>query len=160
MRFITVLLLLTSLLFSYQKGDTISQNIQDKLSIKENKIYIIDFFASWCVSCKKEIPYLSKINDTLDKEKIEIIGVDVDEDIKKGQSFQKELNINFRVIDDPKSEIIKLFDPVGMPALFFIKNNKIAGSIIGAKDNIDKIILNELKWLEWKSLYQFWHFFS
>jgi len=148
MRFITVLLLLTSLLFSYQKGDTISQNIQDKLSIKENKIYIIDFFASWCVSCKKEIPYLSKINDTLDKEKIEIIGVDVDEDIKKGQSFQKELNINFRVIDDPKSEIIKLFDPVGMPALFFIKNNKIAGSIIGAKDNIDKIILNELKGLE------------
>ena len=148
MRFITILLLFSTLLFSYQKGDTISQNIQDKLNIKENKIYIIDFFASWCLSCKKEIPYLSKINETLDKEKFEIIGVDVDEDIKKGQSFQKELNINFRVINDPKSEIIKEFNPVGMPALFFIKNNKISSSIIGAKNDIDKVILNELKGLK------------
>ncbi len=152
MRIFITLLLLSSLLFSYQKGDTISQDIQDRLNIKENKIYIIDFFASWCISCKKEMPYLSKINDTIDKEKIEIIGVDVDEDIKKGQSFQKELRntnkLNFKVIDDPKSEIIKVFNPVGMPALFIIKNSKVAGSIIGAKDNIDKIILNELKGLE------------
>jgi len=152
MRLLTTLLLFSSLLFSYQKGDVVSQDIQDKLSIKENKIYIIDFFASWCASCKKEMPYLSKINDTIDKEKIEIIGIDVDEDIKKGQSFQKELRatntLNFKVINDPKSEIIKAFNPVGMPALFFIKNDKVASSILGAKDDIDKIILHELKGLE------------
>ena len=152
MRLLTTLLLFSSLLFSYQKGDVVSQDIQDKLNIKENKIYIIDFFASWCASCKKEMPYLSKINDTINKEKVEIIGIDVDEDIKKGQSFQKELKdankLNFKVIDDPKSEIIKAFNPVGMPALFFIKNDKVADSILGAKDDIDKIILNELKGLE------------
>ena len=152
MRFLTLLLFLSSLLFSYQKGDTISQDIQDKLSIKDHKIYIIDFFASWCGSCKKEIPYLSKVNDTIDKEKVEIIGVDVDEDINKGQNFQKELRdaktLNFKVIDDPKNEIIKAFNPVGMPALFIIKDNKIVGSILGAKDNIDNVILNELKGLK------------
>lgn len=152
MRLLTTLLLFSTLLFSYQKGDVVSQDIQNTLNIKENKIYIIDFFASWCASCKKEMPYLSKINDTINKEKIEIIGIDVDEDIKKGQSFQKELKdankLNFKVIDDPKSEIIKAFNPVGMPALFFIKNDKVAGSILGAKDDIDKIILNELKGLE------------
>lgn len=152
MRVITILLLLSSLLFSYQKGDTLRQDIQDQLNITKDKIYIIDFFASWCASCKKEIPYLSKINSTINKDKIEIIGIDVDEDIKKGQSFQKELKdankLNFKVIDDPKSEIIKEFNPIGMPALFFIKDSKITGSIIGAKDDIDKIILNKLKGLE------------
>lgn len=152
MRFLTLILLLSSLLFSYQKGDAISQDIQDKLNIKESKIYIIDFFASWCASCKKEMPYLSKINDTIDKEKIEIIGIDVDEDIKRGQRFQQELRerkaLNFQVIDDPENEIIKAFNPIAMPALFFIKNDKVVGSILGAEDDIDEIILNELKGLE------------
>jgi thiol-disulfide isomerase/thioredoxin len=145
MRFFTILLLLSSLLLSYQKGESLSQNIQDKLGIKKEKVYIIDFFASWCVSCKKELPYLSKINRELDKEKFEIIGIDVDEDIKKGQSFQKELSLNFKVIDDPKHEIIKEFNPVGMPAIFFIKNGKISSSIIGTKDDVEKTILDNLK---------------
>ena len=152
MRLLITLLFSSSLLFSYQKGDTISQDIQDKLNIKDHKIYIIDFFASWCISCKKEMPYLSKINNTIDKEKFEIIGVDVDEDINKGQSFQNELKasnaLNFHVINDPKNEIVKEFNPLGMPALFIIKNNKIVGSILGAKDDIDKIVLDELRGLK------------
>jgi len=143
---------LTTLLFSYQKGDTLSQNIQGKLTIKQDKIYIVDFFASWCPSCEKEMPYISKVNNLINKEKIEIIGVCVDEDINMGQKFQEELKqnnaLNFKVIDDTKGEIIKEFNPVDMPALFFIKENKVVDSIIGAKDNIDKVILEILKGLK------------
>ncbi len=144
MRFIIVFLLLLSTLFGYQIGDKISQNVQEKLNIKEEKIYIIDFFASWCPSCKKEMPYISKLNDTIDKEKIEIIGVGVDEDVKKGEEFVKKLKVSFRVVNDPKSEIIKEFDPIGMPAVYIIKDNKVVDSILGAKDNIDKILLEKL----------------
>ena len=145
MKVLISLFFLSSLLFSYQKGDKLSQDIQDKLTIKNDKVYIIDFFASWCVSCKKELPHLSKLNPTLDKKITEIIGIDVDEDIKKGQSFQKELDLNFRVIDDFKSEIIKEFNPIGMPAIFFIKDSKVVDSIVGAKDKIDTIIKQKLK---------------
>ncbi len=144
MRFIIVFLLLLSTLFGYQIGDKISQNVQEKLNIKEEKIYIIDFFASWCPSCKKEMPYISKLNDTIDKEKIEIIGVGVDEDVKKGEEFVKKLKVSFRVVNDPKSEIIKEFDPIGMPAVYIIKDNKVVDSILGAKDDIDKILLEKL----------------
>jgi len=149
MRIIVTLLFLSSLLFSFQIGDKISQNVQDKLNIKEDKIYIIDFFASWCPSCEKEMPYISKVNETINKDDIEIIGIGVDEDIKKGEAFVKKLTdankLSFKVIYDPKNELIKEFNPVGMPALYFIKNAKVVDQIIGAKDDIDKIILNKLK---------------
>ena len=152
MRTIFTILLFSSLLFSYQKGDIVSSEIKDKLEMKDNKIYVIDFFASWCASCKREMPYLSKVNDTIDKSKIELIGIDVDEDLKKGQTFQKELReakkLNFRVVDDPKGEIVKLFEPVGMPGLYIVKDGKVVDFLFGARDNIDKLLLDVLKELE------------
>ncbi len=152
MRFFILTLLLSSLLFSYQEGDTISQDIQTKLNIKEDKIYIIDFFASWCKSCKKEMPYISKVHQKIDSNKVEIIGIDVDKDIEKGKAFQKELKsknaLTFRVINDPQNYIVKEFNPIGMPALFYIQNKKVVHVIYGAVDNIDEIILNDLKRLK------------
>ena len=152
MRFLILTLFLSSLLFSYQEGDTISQNIQTKLNIKEDKIYIIDFFASWCKSCKKEIPYISKVHQKVDSSQVEIIGIDVDKDIEKAKSFQKELKsknaLTFRVINDPQNNIVKEFNPIGMPALFYIQNNKVVHVMYVSVDNIDEIILNDLKRLQ------------
>jgi thiol-disulfide isomerase/thioredoxin len=145
-------MLLSSLLFSYQKGDTISQEMQNRLNVKEDKIYIIDFFASWCGSCEKEIPYISKVHQKVDSSQVEIIGIDVDKDIEKAKSFQKELKsknaLTFRVINDPQNNIIKEFKPIGMPALFYIQNNKVIDVIYGAVDNIDEVILSDLKRLQ------------
>ena len=152
MKFFILTLFLSSLLFSYQKGDTLPQDMQNKLTIQDNKIYIIDFFASWCGSCKKEIPYISKVHQKIDSTKVEIIGIDVDKDIQKGKSFQEELKTNnaltFRVINDPQNNIIKEFKPIGMPALFYVQNNKIIDVIYGAIDNVDEVILKDIKRLQ------------
>ena len=90
-------------IFAYQKGDTVDMSLQKHLGMKTDKIYIIDFFASWCTSCKKEIPLISKVNTTLDKDHVEIIGIDVDKDEKKGVMFQKKLTtegkLNSRVVN-------------------------------------------------------------
>lgn len=149
---VIIFMLLQVFLYGYQIGDTIDNSVKTKLEMNSKKIYIVDFFASWCKSCKKEMPHLSNFNSSIDKSKIEIIGVDTDEDISKGLAFQKMLkdggNLNFRVINDPKSKIVKLFNPIGMPALFIIKNNKVVDMIIGATDHIDKVILAKLKRLE------------
>lgn len=139
--------MLTVSLFAYQKGDTVDIALQKHLDMKTDKIYIIDFFASWCTSCKKEIPLISKVNTRLDKDHIEIIGIDVDKDEKKAVVFQEKLTsegkLNFRVINDPMNLIVAKFNPIGMPALYYIKDGRVVNIIYGAVDNIDqKIILD------------------
>jgi len=152
MRLIILFMMMGTLLFGYQKGESISPNIIQKLELSKDKVYVIDFFASWCGSCKKEMPHLSKVNDTINKNKIEFIGVDVDTDLSKGESFQKELRdakkLTFKVVNDPKNEIIKEFDPIGMPALYFVKDLKVVDALLGAQDDIDKKIKDILKGLE------------
>jgi len=145
------LALLTNL-YAYEKGDLISDALATHIGCTEDKVYVIDFFASWCSSCKKEIPLLSKLNTKIDKTKVEIIGIDVDKKIQHGLKFQKELQqankLNFKVINDPQNMVISEFAPIGMPTLYYVKNKKIVRIITGAVDNIDKVVLKELKEME------------
>ena len=71
--------------------------------------------------------------------------MDVDEEIEDGKTFQKELALNFKVVNDTNNEIIGAFNPVGMPSVFIVKNSQIIAVITGAKENIDSYILEGLK---------------
>ena len=72
------------------------------------------------------------------------MGVDVDENLNQAKAFQQELGLTFSVVNDPKGEVIKHFDPVGMPAVYIVKNAKVTHMILGAKDHIDRLILAAL----------------
>jgi len=145
----TISLLLFSNIYAYEKGDTISDAIASHIQVTQDKLYIIDFFASWCGSCKKEIPLISLANQKIDTTKVEIIGIDVDKKVAQGIKFQNKLkkdnHLNFRVINDPQNLVIADFAPIGMPTLYYIKNKKIVKIITGAVDNIDKVILQDIK---------------
>ena len=152
MKYVTLILLFSSFLFAYQKGDTLTPQMQKSLGMESGKIYIVDFFASWCHSCEKEIPLISRAKQKLDPTKVEIVGVDVDKNINKAKEFQAELksenHLTFRVVNDPENIIIKAFKPIGMPALFYVKDGVVLNVIYGAVDNIDEIILQDVKRLE------------
>jgi len=119
------------------------------MGIQNDKVTIVDFFASWCASCKKEIPLISKANEALGKTKVEVLGVDIDKDSKKAETFQAQLrenkHLNFRVINDGDNAIVKAFNPKAMPAVFYIKEGKVEKVIYGAVESIDKIILQDIK---------------
>lgn len=127
----------------------LSANTQKLLQLNQSKdVIIVDFFASWCVSCRVEIPLLAKLNATLDQSKVEIIGVDVDEDVKAREKFlasMREKGMNFRVVNDPEQKIISEFSPVGMPALYYVVKGKVIGARIGAIEHIDQVVKSDLQ---------------
>jgi len=147
-KIIISIVLLSNMLFAINVGDKISDNLQKELNIKDNKIYVIDFFASWCVSCKIELPLISEVNNNIDKSKYKIIGINVDEDESLGKSFVEDLNLKFDIIYDPNNKIISSFAPIGIPAIYFIKDLQIKKVIFGAVHGIDKKIINTLNELQ------------
>ena len=152
MKVLVMSLLFSVLLLGYEKGDQVSDTMVKHLGLSGEKVYIIDFFASWCGSCKKELPLISKLNSQIDKSKVEIIGIDADKDMKKAQKFQAELkakgHLDFKVVNDPQNLVIAEFNPIGMPSLYYVKEGKVVGMITGAVDDIDQQILNDLKAME------------
>lgn len=152
MKSISLALLLTFSLFAYEKGEHINKEMLTTLKLQKDKLYIIDFFASWCGSCKKELPLLAKVNTKIDTSKVEIIGIDVDSKLAKALAFQKKMKaagaINFTVINDTDNTIIRDFKAVGMPTLYYVKNGKVLDIIVGAVHDIDKKIMGDIKKLK------------
>lgn len=128
---------------AYNVGDKVDPAILKELNVNPNKVILVDFFASWCTSCKKELPVLDKMN--IDKSKVEIIGVDTDKDVAKGKAFQQKLNLKMRIYNDPSQKIIGQFKPFGMPALYYIKNGKVVQIRQGAIPKIDEKVMQDLK---------------
>ena len=139
--------ILLSNLYAYKVGDTLDPKITKTLKLDNSKITVIDFFASWCLSCKKELPLINRLHQNSDAEKIEILGIDTDKEIEKGEAFQKELGLKFRVYNDTTQEIIAAFDPVGMPACYIIKDGKVVDAIFGALSDIDKELVKKIEGL-------------
>ena len=59
---------------AYQVGDSVDPQLLKALNIDNQKITLVDFFASWCTSCKKELPELDGLRDELAKRGVAKIG--------------------------------------------------------------------------------------
>ena len=142
LKVIVLCFMLVNVSFAYKVNDKLDQNIVSKLDLKEDKVYILNFFASWCVSCKKELPILSKLNLPSNSQ---IIGINVDEQKEDGENFVNELNLKFKVVYDNENEIISKFSPIGVPAIYYIKNLTVKKRVFGAVNHIDEVIKKDLE---------------
>jgi peroxiredoxin len=75
------------------------------------KVVMLQFTASWCGVCRKEIPFIEK--DIWLKHKRNsnflLFGVDRDEPLEKVKSYQKEMNISYPLAIDPNADVFGLF---------------------------------------------------
>jgi len=148
---IIILLITSSYAHALNRGDTLSPELSKKLNLDPNKITLVDFFASWCVSCRIELPEVDALSKELTNQpigdKVDFIGVQVDEEADVAAAFLKEINLSFNVVDDQSQQVIGEFEPIGMPALYYIKNNQVLGIRFGAIPHIGQVIRNDLKQL-------------
>jgi len=129
-------------LFALESGESISKEVQEQLKLKADKVYVIDFFASWCKSCKKELPLV--LNLYTDKI-VEVIGVNVDKKKEDGEKLVKDLNLSFPIVYDTDKKLVETFDPLGFPAIYYVKDGKVLHVIFGAVKNIDEVIKEDIK---------------
>jgi len=74
---------------------------------KDEKTYVINFWATWCAPCIKELPYFEQLNEKYINQNVEVILVSLDfpkQYEKKLIPFIKERKLQSKVIalDDPK----------------------------------------------------------
>jgi len=139
-------LLLSSLgLMASETGDTLPVKAQEELKLENDKVYVLDFFASWCKSCKKELPLVQKVYEA---NGVNVIAINVDKKREDGEQLVSKLGINFPVVYDSDKSLVEAFDPMGFPAIYYVKNNQVLKVIFGAVDNIDAQILKDVEELK------------
>lgn len=144
-KWVAIIALMTSMpLLAFQEGDKLNDRALAGLSLDPNKLTIVDFFAEWCVSCRHELPEVNSLYHTLEGTGVTFVGVDVDEEIEVGLAFQKELGLDFPVVNDPEQVLVNDFKPIGMPALYYIYQGQVIKIRFGAINNIGQVIQEDL----------------
>jgi len=85
-------------------GETIS------LDELKGKVVVLQFTASWCSVCRKEMPHLEKEIWLPNKDKdFILVGVDYDEPLEKVMAFKKQMQTTYPMALDPNAEIFAQF---------------------------------------------------
>lgn len=62
-----------------------------------NKVVVANFWATWCVPCRKEIPEFNKLQGDLGSRGVQVVGVSLDEDADVIKPFQAKIPMNYPV---------------------------------------------------------------
>ncbi len=117
-----------------------------KLSDYKGRLVMLNFWATWCAPCKKEMPSLDalKINPSLNN--IEIFPINIGKDnIKKSKEFFENLDIkNLNIYFDNPLTLAKVFNLRGVPTtILFDRDGKEFARIVGS------INFEDIEFLRW-----------
>ncbi len=117
-----------------------------ELNKKDGKIKVLNFWATWCQPCKKEMPSLDKLSVKNIKVSIYPINLEKPNQMKTTK-FYEDLNIkNLQIYFDPEFKLAKYFKLRGIPTTILLnKEGKEFARIIGDIDFNDKKFI---KWLK------------
>ncbi len=114
------------------------------------KVVVIDFWASWCVPCRRSFPWLNAMHDKYGDDGLVIIGVNLDESKAAAQEFLAQYPPKFEIRYDESKQMAQDFDVIAMPMSFVIGRDgqQIArhfGFKVKKQDEYESIIVNALR---------------
>ncbi len=127
-----------------------SEKKQLNLSDYKGKLILLNFWATWCAPCKKEMPSLDLLQTHYKLNNLRIFPINVGQDsFEKSQAFFDDLKIkNLKIYFDTEITLAKKFGLRGIPTSILINKDGLEfAKIIGSIDFDDK------KFIEWLSDY-------
>jgi len=98
------------------------------------KVVLVNFWATWCAPCVRELPSLERLHEALAGEGLAVLAVSND---RGGSSvvapFLARLDLqSLPVYLDPKGQLAQNFDPAGLPTTIVIgRDGQVLASLLG-----------------------------
>jgi peroxiredoxin len=94
-------------------------------SFAKEKVTLLVFGATWCPSCRHEVPVLREYYNDLKDDGLKVLGIDIQESKKKVKSFVEKNRINYPVALDSNADAARLYKVVGIPLNIILDKNGV-----------------------------------
>lgn len=114
-----------------------------RLADFKGKVVLINFWATWCPPCVREIPRLVRISEKYADQGLVVLGVNTtfQDDPAKVAQFVRDQNISYRVLLDPEGDASQKYPSRLMPTSYLIdRNGKVVYTKVG---EVDEATLDE-----------------
>jgi len=100
----------------------------------KGKVVYVDFWASWCVPCRKSFPWLNELAKKHPDDLV-VIGVNVDNERAAGMKFLEKYPASFPLVFDPQGKIAADYKLEGMPsAVILDREGKVVHRHVGFRE--------------------------
>lgn len=123
-------------------------NKKHRLSDLRGKVVLVNFWATWCPPCRREMPSIERLSQNLKGTDFEILAVNVAENIDTVFSFTGTLEPapTFPIVLDTDSSVVKAWPVMGLPTTFILdKQGRIAYRAVGGREFDDQAILAQIQ---------------
>ena len=109
---------------------------EEVLSNNKGKVVLVDFWASWCAPCRKEMPLLKNLKSKFSKNKFQVIEISIDKDYSSWVRASKLEGIsnfedNYIISKWKESNLYKTYKIESIPRyLLFDKAGKIINNLL------------------------------
>jgi peroxiredoxin len=91
------------------------------LASQKGNVVMINFWATWCVPCRQEMPHLQALYERYQSLGFELLAVNVEKDNAEGaRKWLEETPVTFPVLFDPNNQVTKLYKVQTMPTTVLI----------------------------------------
>jgi cytochrome c biogenesis protein CcmG, thiol:disulfide interchange protein DsbE len=101
------------------------------------KVIVVDFWASWCVPCRRSFPWLDQMQRKYADEGLVVIGINEDDVPGEAQAFLRAFPVGFRIVTDRDGALAQQFDLIAMPSTYIVdRSGEIAARHLGFKTGL------------------------
>jgi peroxiredoxin len=119
------------------------------LSTYSNVALAVNFWATWCEPCRREMPDLEKLGSLFRPRDLRVIGIAVDKDVNLAREFSLSYKLTFPLLSDSSQMLSNsALRITGYPTTYLLKrDHSIASIIVGAREWAEPGMLNEIEGL-------------
>jgi thiol-disulfide isomerase/thioredoxin len=108
---------------------------QHTLTAYRHRVILVNFWATWCVPCREEMPALQALQNKMGKEQMVVLAVNYGESPEKVRQFVQQVPVDFPILLDRHMEVAKAWQVRVLPTSFVLgQDGQIRYSTVGLLD--------------------------
>lgn len=109
---------------------------QYRLSDYRGKVVLVNFWATWCAPCVKEMPTMQRLKSKLGEKELLILAVNMGDDDASVRDFLKKIPLSFPILMDRQGSVSRQWKVYALPTSF----------VLDAKGTVTYVLFGSLEW--------------
>jgi peroxiredoxin len=99
------------------------------------KVVFLNFWATWCIPCREEMPALEQLHQTYQSQDLAILSIDLKESADQVKAFFQKHSLSFPALLDPNGSVFREYLVAGMPTTYLIgRDGTLLARGVGGRD--------------------------
>jgi len=110
-------------------------NREMSLRSLQGKVVVLNFWATWCLECRPEMPGFERLHREFSARGLVVIGINARETSATIREYAKELRLTFPLLLDDSGKINSTYGVIGLPTTFLIdRDGRAVALAVGPRD--------------------------